>query len=121
MKQTFSTGSKHFLTTVIENEREKFIPFLKNFEMSCILSEFDEAVLAIPFDTEEYKEGLERVYKYVRQVVLSKLSQKLLANSYSKDDKNSQESLNLLINRLSSEDSNGDLNSAKKIVFELQE
>ena len=121
MKAQYSQGSKFFLDSIEKKkEKDQFIPFLKNFEMCCILSDFDEAVLAIPFDTEEYKEGLEKVYNYVRQIVLSKLSQKLLVTSYYKEDKASHDSISLLVSRLS-KDPEVAGTTAKKIIFELNE
>jgi uncharacterized protein YktA (UPF0223 family) len=121
MKYNFSTGSKYFIDSIKnKKEKEKLAPFLKNFEMSSVLSEFNDAILAFPFDVEEHKEDLERLYKYVRQVVLSKLSQKLLVSSYYKEEKESTDAISMLVDRLAKQEE-GTVSTAKKIIFELQE
>lgn len=122
MKTKMSRGSKLFIESLPnKKEKEIFSPFMRDFEMSSVLGEFKDAMLMFPFDVDEkYTEQLERIYNYVRQVVLSKLSQKMLVSSYYKNDKNSQESIGALVERLSGKSDGSAGQTPKKIIFELQ-
>jgi len=102
METKFSMASEVFLKTLKnEKERKAFHPFMRDFELCCILSDFDEAILLIPFDIEKYKDGLLKVHSYIRQKIIAKLSEKLLVNAVFKEDKESQDSINLLLKRIS--------------------
>lgn len=125
MKSQMSRGSRYFIDSLKDKkDKDKFSPFMRSFELSSVMGDFTNAMLAFPFALEEKEEeDLERVYNYVRQVVLSKLSQKLLVTSYYKEEKNSHEAITTLINKITGGDSPEDssLSGAKKIIFELQD
>ena len=89
-----------FLKSLDNEEREELKPFLKNFELSCILSSFEESLLVIPFDVEKHHKGLQSIHNYIRQLIISKLGEKMLFNAVYKTDKSSEADAAVLIQRM---------------------
>jgi len=90
----------YFLKSLEENERKELEPFIKNFELSCILSSFEEALLVIPFDVEKHNAGLQAIHNYIRQLIIARLGEKMLFDAVYKTDKSSKDSASVLIKRM---------------------
>jgi len=89
-----------FLKSLDDKEREELEPFVKNFELSCILSSFQESLLVIPFDVDKHHVELQSIHNYIRQLIISKLGEKMLYDAVYKTDKSSKESAEVLIKRM---------------------
>lgn len=94
----------YFLSTLEKKEKEKFEPFIKNFELSCILGSLEESLLVIPFPVKEsLLPELQAIHNYIRQLIIARLGEKMLYDAVYKADKSGRESASTLIKRMTTD------------------
>ncbi len=69
------------LDTLEKEDARRLKPFIHDFERSCILSDFDEALKVLPFDVDCIKEDLLIIFNHVRQRVVARLGERLLVDA----------------------------------------
>jgi len=116
--KAISHRSKFFLRSMERDARKKIKPYIKNFELSCILSSFEESLLVIPFETKEYEIGLKTIYDYIRQLIIARLGEKMLFEAVYKDGKESKNAASVLVQRITddpTEDGSGGFDQVPEI------
>lgn len=99
-----SHRGKYFLRTLEREDRKKFKPYVKSFELSCILSSLEESLMVIPFPVEEkYLEEFQAIHNYIRQLIVARLGERMLFEAVYKDDKSGKESASVLIKRMTTD------------------
>lgn len=82
---------------------DSFSKYMNAFELSCITSEFDQCLNVFDFEVpSEFTDALQKIHGHIKQLVMARLGKKLL-NKASGDNKESMQSIQMLVQMNASE------------------